>query len=66
VNAAATTPRPGIVKDKRYKPLLTEAKADLLGLDMLQYMFDKKLLPRQSIKVHQLFWLSSFGRCGWA
>jgi hypothetical protein len=53
----ATTPRQEL---KELYSAIEEAKADVTGLFMLQYMFDKKLLPESEHRLYTSFLASSF------
>ena len=57
VNGRSTTPRQEL---KELYSAIEEAKADVTGLYMLQYMFDKKLLPESEHKLYTSFLASSF------
>jgi hypothetical protein len=57
VNGRDTTPRQEL---KELFSAIEEAKADVTGLYMLQYMFDKKLLPASEHKLYTSFLASSF------
>lgn len=57
VGGRATTPRQEL---KELYSAIEEAKADVTGLFMLQYMFDKKLLPEAEHKLYASFLASSF------
>ncbi len=57
VGGRATTPRQEL---KELYSAIEEAKADVTGLFMLQYMFDKKLLPASENKLYISFLASSF------
>jgi hypothetical protein len=57
INGRSTTVRQEL---KELYSAIEEAKADATGLYMLQYMFDKKLLPGSEHKLYTTFLASSF------
>ncbi len=57
VGGRQTTPRQEL---KELYSAIEEAKADVCGLYMLQYMYDKKLLPQAERKLYTSYLASSF------